>query len=222
MAISRSTSKVATSWTVHSSSPMQRIAVLLKTYYVILFSNLVPKILGKDESLSEKHAMFILIADNIYFHATKEFPNDNALRISYAFFLLENMHSKQRALQELNQAEQTKPTFDEQFIIYRYKKLIEDEVAETKTENQGGLDLISETAFQNQFKVVQANIEKAALLHMEFWSQLSEESPDLGKMNDIGSKINSSVQFVEDSWIKLNKIYPNNTKAMQAYGRFFG
>ena len=62
------------------------------------------------------------------------------------------------------------------------------------------MDLVSETAFQTQLRLFQASIEKSALLHMEFWSQLSEDNPDLGKMNDIGSKINSSVKNVEDNW----------------------
>ena len=30
-------------------------------------------------------------------------------------------------------------------------------------------------------------------MHMDFWSQLQEDSPDLGKMNDIGAKINMAI-----------------------------
>ena len=43
-------------------------------------------------------------------------------------------------------------------------------------------------------RLMQNNIERSALMHMEFWSQLSEDNPDLGKLNEIGIKINSSVQ----------------------------
>ena len=105
------------------------------------------------------------------------FPNNTSLRISYAFFLLEKMKSKQQALQELGQAEQNKPPFDEQFIIYRYKKIIEDEIAESQNEGNGGLDVVSESVFQNHLRQCQVNIEKSAMLHMEFWSQLSEDNP---------------------------------------------
>jgi len=55
---------------------------------------------------------------------------------------------------------------------------------------------------------------------MEFWSQLSEDNPDLGKLNEIGSKINSSVHNVEEHWNKLQKINQHNTKAMRLYGKF--
>lgn len=169
--------------------------------------------------MNEKYAVLIQVIYKMYFHGIKKFPNNTALRISYAFFLLEKMHSKQQALQELNQAEQNKPSFDEQFLIFRYKKIIEDEIAESQNDGQG-LDIVSEAAFQNSLRTLQANIEKSALLHMEFWSQLSEDNPDLAKLNDIGSKINSSVQYVEDNWAKLMKINANNAKAMRLYGKF--
>lgn len=66
-------------------------------------------------------------------------------------------------------------------------------------QNQG-LDLVSEIAYKNNFKLLSNFIEKSAVLHMEFWSQLSEDMPDLAKLNDIGSKINTTIQQVEDNW----------------------
>jgi len=177
-------------------------------------------LMNQDESLNEKYAILIQLLYKMYDQGIKKFPNANALRISYSFFLLEKMHSKQQALQELTQAEQNRPSVDEQFVIFRYKKLIEDEIAESQNEGQGGLDVVSEVSFQNNLRNLQANIEKSALLHMEFWSQLSEDNPDLAKLSDIGSKINSSVQYVEDNWFKLLKVNANNAKSMRLYGKY--
>jgi PAS domain S-box-containing protein len=187
---------------------------------VVKNSRLTKSLLNNDENLNEKYALLIQLLYKMYFYGIKKFPNNTSLRISYAFFLLEKMHSKQQALQELGQAEQNKPPFDEQFIIFRYKKIIEDEIAESQNEGTGGLDVVSEIAFQNHLRQCQANIEKSALLHMEFWSQLSEDNPDLAKLNDIGSKINTSVAHVEEHWIKLQKINTNMPKAMRLYGKF--
>lgn len=131
------------------------------------------------------------------------------------------MHSKHQALQELIEAESRHPALDEQFIIFRYKKIIEDDIADAQHDKQkDGLDLVNEIAFQSHFRMCQANIEKAALLHMEFWSQLSEDQPDLAKLADIGGKINLSIRSVEEHWGKLMKISPNNIKAMRLYGKF--
>ena len=187
----------------------------------VLKNNRLLKTLNKsDDLMAEKYGLLVQLLYQMYAQGIKKFPSDTALRISYSFFLLERMQSRQQALQELTLTEQCKPPFDEQFIIYRYKKIIEDEIAESQNEGQGGLDIISENAFNNHLRLCQANIEKSALLHMEFWSQLSEDNPDLAKLNEVGSKINNSVANVEEHWSKLYKINPNSPKALRAYGRF--
>jgi len=187
---------------------------------VVKNNRFTKNLMSQDETLNEKYALLIQLLYKMYSQGIKKFPNNTSLRIAYAFFLLEKMQSKQQALQELTSAEQNKPPFDEQFVIFRYKKIIEDEIAESQAEGQGGLDVVSESAFQNHMRQLQANIEKSALLHMEFWSQLSEDNPDLAKLNDIGSKINSSVHNVEENWNKLLKINASNAKAMRLYGKF--
>jgi hypothetical protein len=78
----------------------------------------------------------------MYFYGIKKFPNNTSLRISYAFFLLERMQGKQQALQELNQAAQNKPPFDEQFIIYRYSRILKQEIQSKQTNEQSGMDII--------------------------------------------------------------------------------
>ena len=61
-------------------------------------------------------------------------------------------------------------------INYNLRRIIEEDIAESQNEN-GALYVVSEMAFKNHFKSVETNIEKIALLHMEFWSQLSEDNP---------------------------------------------
>ena len=185
-------------------------------------SNIMNKNLNfhADDILNEKYGLLIQLLNKMYFYGIKKFPNNTSLRISYSFFLIEKLHMKQQALHELNGSEQNKPPFDEQFIIFRYRKIIEDEIAESKNEGTGNLDVVSEIAFQNHQRQCHANIEKSSMHHMEFWSQLSEDNPDLAKLNEIGSKIHHSVNSVEEHWNKLQKISPNMPKAMKLYGRF--
>ena len=99
-------------------------------------------IVNGDESNNEKFNLLIQLINKMYFYGLKKFPNNTSLRISYAFFLIEKLNMKQQALQELNTAELNKPPFDEQFIIFRYRKIIEDEIAESKNEGTGGLDVV--------------------------------------------------------------------------------
>lgn len=57
-------------------------------------------------------------------------------------------------------------------------------------------------------------------MHMEFWSQLSEDNPDLGKLNEIGIKINQSVSMVDEIWNKVKKMSSNLPKASRLYGKY--
>ena len=63
------------------------------------------------------------------------------------------------------------PPLDYDFMIYRYRRVIEEELAENQnTQQTGSMDMMGDMSFQQQMKLLQSNIEKAALLHMEFWS----------------------------------------------------
>lgn len=175
---------------------------------------------GSDDVNNDKTNLLYKLLDRMYYYGIKKFPNNTSLRISYAFFLIEKMEGKQTAVHELATAKQNKPPFDEQFVIFRYQKIIDDELAESKNEGNVGLDAMSEQTFQNHLRQFQSNIEKSSMLHMEFWSQLSEDNPDLNKLNELGVKIFHSVNNVEDHWLKLQKISPNVPKAMKLYGKF--
>jgi len=174
----------------------------------------------QNETINEKYAVLAQLLYKMYTDGVKKFPTNTSLRIAYAFFLIDRMQSKQQALQELLQAEQTEPNLEEQFIIFRYKRIVEDEIVESITEGKNNLDVVNETTFQTTLRQLQANIEKAALLHLEFWSQLAEDNPDLAKLNDIGSKINTSVHNVEETWNRIQKINENSQKALRLYGKF--
>lgn len=56
----------------------------------------------------------------------KKFPECTKLRLSYAFFQLEQMRNKERAYEEFSAAAKLETTFQQQFNIYRFKKIIRE------------------------------------------------------------------------------------------------
>jgi hypothetical protein len=52
---------------------------------------------------------------------------------------------------ELNNTLKYAPRFDEQFIIYRYKKLIEEFNSDVAAESEESLDVVSNIAYKNHF-----------------------------------------------------------------------
>jgi hypothetical protein len=56
----------------------------------------------------------------------KKFPECTKLRLSFAFFHLEHMHNKKRAYEEFTESFNLDPSFEQQFNIYRFKKIIKE------------------------------------------------------------------------------------------------
>ncbi|CAD8213537.1 unnamed protein product [Paramecium octaurelia] len=180
----------------------------------------IQKSFFKDQIVSERDIDLLMVLGQIYFNQIKKFPNDISLRIRYSIFLFDLMKQRQQAVNELLQAEQQCPSLDQEFIIYRYKQLIEFEMNLAQNENISNLDVATELNFQNNMRLFQNMIERTTLMHMDFWAQLQEDQPDLGKMNDIGSKINLAIVQVEELWNKMQKMTQNLPKAMRLYAKF--
>ena len=63
-------------------------------------------------------------------------------------------------------------------------------------------------------------IENATKIHIDFWSQLEEASPDLVKLNETGSKINGVINMIEKHWAEMMEITENQPKSLRIYGKF--
>ena len=95
-------------------------------------------------------------------------------------FLYERKNDKALALQQLTFAEKYNPLFDEEFIIYRYSKMINDEnerlyhssgaLAE-QFEEEEELDVVSSIAYDSHFRLCLHNIKKSAELYINFWEK---------------------------------------------------
>jgi PAS domain-containing protein len=162
-------------------------------------------------------------AEQIYQNGISKFPNCTSLRLSYAFFLLERMNKKQQANLELNNASKYNPRFEEQFIIYRYKKLIEENSTEV-SDNEENLDVVSNIAYKNHFNQFKNCISKAATLYIDFWGLLlnpnQDNNEDLSKLNDYGSKINILIEEITTHLEKMQKLKQNDQEVIRLYSDF--
>ena len=85
-----------------------------------------------------------------------KFPNCTSLRVAFAFFLLERFHNKKRAQVELMSSENFHRSFDEEFIIYRYNKILEEQIEindEGGENDEKGLDDSVNINYQNHFNL---------------------------------------------------------------------
>jgi len=158
-------------------------------------------------------------ADNMFKVGIQKFPNCTSLKMSYAFFLMHRLKKVHQALEELTNALEYSPPFDEQFIIFRYRRYCEESGYQTEasgSSHQGS----SSAQYETSFRQLQNMIERSAQLHLEFWNYLREDRPDIAKLNECGAKINTSIGMVEQQWTALQKINSNVPKALRMYAKF--
>jgi len=163
-----------------------------------------------------KHFVKKLFEDSL-----TQFTDSPLLNVAYAIYLFRTMRHIHRALVELNNACRKEPSLKLQFIIYHERKFIEEYVkAESERANEAYDNLINITEFEELFNNFQQAIEKVTNYQIEFWSQVSNQLPDLNILNDFSTKIYKTTKDVEEYWNKLYKINPNYSKALQIYGNY--
>ena len=83
-----------------------------------------------------------------------------------------------------------------------------------------GVDIQTIVLFENNLVLFQSTIEKAVNLHLEFWRELLEETPDIHKLQILGSKITSIVEFTSEMFKTLNDSNQNHVRCLDIYGSF--
>ncbi|CAD8104910.1 unnamed protein product [Paramecium sonneborni] len=154
------------------------------------------KLQNQDEEIKEQYVVLVHIMERIFTLSLTRFPNCTELRIAHSLFLMEKI----------------------------LKKLIEEQMFENSKSSKNpaaGIDAVNELTTENNLREIRAQIEKSASQHIEFWSQLSEDTPDLGKLYDVGTRMMYVDKMLEDSWkriIKMNLDVPPNL--MMIYSRY--
>jgi len=158
---------------------------------------------------------------DLYHKSIKMYPESVNLRIRYAFFLLESSESKDQALHEFNKAEKHQMELDDSFIVYRYSRILQEDMTDSeKKGNNIGLDAVTMVAYNNYYRQCKAQLERAAHLHIEFWAKLNTHIPDVRRLILIGTKISKTIVDIENYWQQMQKINPNNPKAVKMYAEF--
>ncbi|KAL4493019.1 hypothetical protein ABPG72_020798 [Tetrahymena utriculariae] len=159
--------------------------------------------------------------NRVYLNGVKKFPASTKLRISYAFFLTERMKRKDLAYEQFDIAGRTKPSFDEEFIIYRFKKMYEENQQNDNDGDDGDDDIIQQIKFDSALQLCEEYMKRAIIMHKEFWQELKEENPSLAKLNIIGSKISQTVFQVKEQMNTMIKIREDIPKILKIFGQFF-
>jgi hypothetical protein len=112
-----------------------------------------------------------------------EFEKCSRIHLQYAYLANDKLGNSYKALYELMVAEDNKPTWREEFSIFRYKTQIEHQMAETDAQDvNSALDVGKIVYFQNQYALLSHSIEKSVEYHLEFWREIQEDNPSIQKL----------------------------------------
>jgi hypothetical protein len=125
-----------------------------------------------EENNIDTTSLLIQHAEYLYKRGISKFRYCISLRISYAYFLMDRMKKKQKANLEFSNAEKYNPDFEKEFIIYRFKKLIEENSSDESSssvslsDQDENLDVVSNIAYKNHFTKCKKKIINFLLLFL--------------------------------------------------------
>ena len=124
--------------------------VLLKGYIVVFEENCtieecpLKKYLNCIKFGNNGNPFLFQHAEFLFSICLAKFPNIIEVRFAYALFLIQRMNKKKQAKELLKGLEDMTDSIEEQFIIYRCKKIMEDDFSDLNNENNCNLDIIRE------------------------------------------------------------------------------
>ena len=151
----------------------------------------------------------------MYQNGISKFPSCSTLRMNYSFFLMERMNNRKKALIELKNCDKYNPSFEEEFIIFRFcENQASDNGDDDDDDDDDGLDIVSAISYKNHLSMFKEGLTSITSIYSEFWTLLLNNSQkteeDLIKMNEYGEKINQLLEDIKSHYIDMDKLKYND------------
>ena len=155
----------------------------------------------------------------------KLFPNDIILKANYVIYLVVQMSKKKLAKKVLSTMKTKFLCFENNYILFCCKKYIETYSPGSKKffeeNNKNILKTIEYDRIYNKFR---DDILKSASLYYEFWSSLYKShlqgTEDFIKLNNIGKKINSLNDIIEENYQNLHNVKSDDFRVINLYSGY--
>ncbi|KAL4464830.1 hypothetical protein ABPG74_011391 [Tetrahymena malaccensis] len=174
------------------------------------------------QQLEDQEKKWYLFLKSVISVILRKYNKCSQLHLLNAYLYHEKLKLKFKALTEMMTSEMFKPSIHEKFSMFRYKYLIELDIIETdmRNEQNKNVDVNGIVHFENQLVVFLKSIENSVNLHLEFWRELLEESPDIEKLQIVGSRITNTIEDAKTCFNNLCSIRQNNIRSLLIYGNF--
>ncbi|KAL4512707.1 hypothetical protein ABPG72_020544 [Tetrahymena utriculariae] len=190
-----------------TSCPCRSNSIRLKKYNRML----------TNQTNNEDLIMSIFVIHTIFNNNILKFGGSNQIRLLYALFLLETIQNKDQALIQLSFLMLNQPTLEEEFIVFRLKKII------MQIQNQKDykrLDFSSEFSTEDYSTKFKKIINAATKNQLHFWQELQEKKPQADNLIIQGDLVLQQIEDIQNQFEHLTQSRSINQSALRFYQDF--
>lgn len=167
-----------------------------------------------DTDVQEKQAAVLKEITELYTQSSIDLSNSSMLFMFWSLFCLYHCNNKQKSLVVLAECAKRHPAIDENFVIFRQRKIMNEE---SSSEN---MDMLEFIICESHMRKAVKHERKAVLLQMRFWGELSSANANLQKLFLLGSSVNSEVTLADSHYAKAIQSNPKSSYVLRSYARF--
>ena len=173
---------------------------------------MLQRVKGKDENSKEYVDVVKDVAD-LYSNAVQRLPHSSMICVLHANFMISFMKQPLLARRALLLAVTRSPAIDENFIIFKLRKDLEENSFRSD-------DVVSFVAREKYLKQAMESDERCCNLLLDFWRELSLPQPDDEKVRILADAIGESSTLAQTSYKKLMKLRDDDIHVIQLYVGF--
>ena len=91
-------------------------------------------------------------ADTLFNYSINKFPDSIELKFAYSLFLLKKLKKRKKAAEFLSSIKTLSPSIEEEFIIFRCNRILEDNLSDLHEDDNENVDIVKELKFRNYYK----------------------------------------------------------------------
>ncbi|CAK91235.1 unnamed protein product (macronuclear) [Paramecium tetraurelia] len=169
---------------------------------------------------TDKRMILKEIIDQIYQVGLQTYPLNVDLKLHYSYFLLDTLEQGQKALIEVDKADMCCPSFAQQFLIFKMRKIIDQNYQRSATTNQVKYIQTLDRSMKYQYKQIQQLAEECAYYKIQFWNTLLDENPNLSSIQKYGKLILESVHLLKKQLFKIQINTPLDSSIYRLIEKF--
>ncbi|CAD8178454.1 unnamed protein product [Paramecium pentaurelia] len=154
---------------------------------------------------TDKRIILKEIIDQIYLLGLQTYPLSVELKLHYSYFLLDTLEQGQKALIEVDKAEMCNPSFAQEFLIFKMRKIIDQTFQKSATKNQVKYIQTIDRSMKYQYKQIKQLTEECAYYKIQFWNTLLDENPNLSYIQKYGNLILKQIHLLKKQLFKIQR-----------------